>query len=636
MTTLDYYSKTMVCRRAARFEPALLTKTQAGNPVDTIMKTFAKAAVSGPFIRVLACTLVLVLACSDSGTGPDPDPPRAAAVSVSPTSATLTEIGATAVFAASITDQNGAPFVGTITWSSEAASIFSVDADGAVTALANGSGSVRATFQSLSDTATVTVAANRAPVAIDTIDAVSLGAGDDPASVDVTAYFSDPDDDDLAVAAASADETIATASVSGSVVSVTPAGAGGTSITVTATDPGGLSAEQTFDVAVTPANQAPVAVGTIDAVSLGTGDDPASVDVAAYFSDPDDDKLAFAAASGDETIATASVSGSVVSVTPAGAGGTSITVTATDPGGLIAEQTFGVTVTSANRAPVASGTIDAVSLGTGDDPASVDVAAHFSDPDDDKLAFAAASGDETIATASVSGSVVSVTPAGAGGTSITVTATDPGGLSAEQTFDVAVKGPNQAPVVVDTIASISLDVDYSVVINARAYFSDPDDDELTFAAASGDETIAKAGISDGLPILISVSAGETTATLTATDPGGLSAEQTFVVVVEGGVYIPMEGLKVANGRIELQGSSYDSCVSVDGLEVGDDTYTVHTSKWQTRSHAKGDWEDIDGTEKTGEICPLETETRGDYRLVGDMTWNGIRRNFHSENFFRVE
>ena len=59
-------------------------------------------------------------------------------------------------------------------------------------------------------------------------------------------------------------------SVSGAVVTVDGVAAGSATVTVTATDPGGLSADQMFDVTVVPANQDPVPEGTIaDRQSVG-------------------------------------------------------------------------------------------------------------------------------------------------------------------------------------------------------------------------------------------------------------------------------------------------------------------------------------------------------------------------------
>ena len=61
-------------------------------------------------------------------------------------------------------------------------------------------------------------------------------------------------------------------------------------------------------------NRSPVTVGTIPAQEVSAGQ-PVTVDVSAYFSDPNSDALSYTAASSDAEVATASVSGSMVTVT---------------------------------------------------------------------------------------------------------------------------------------------------------------------------------------------------------------------------------------------------------------------------------------------------------------------------------
>ena len=116
------------------------------------------------FLWVAALT-----ACGDdAGTGPaevtPEDPPRAAALAIAPESVALSSLGETAAFSATLTDQNGAAFAGTVAWSSSDAGLFTVSTTGVVSAVANGSGTVTASHEALSATAQVVVA--QAPAAI--------------------------------------------------------------------------------------------------------------------------------------------------------------------------------------------------------------------------------------------------------------------------------------------------------------------------------------------------------------------------------------------------------------------------------------------------------------------------------------
>ena len=134
---------------------------------------------------------------------------------------------------------------------------------------------------------------------------------------------------------------------------------GTATVTVTATDPGGLSATQTFGVTVTSANQAPTVGTALEDRTLQAGAEE-TVDLSAAFSDPggrlDGDPLTYEATSDAPALATASVSGSEVTLTGVAPGTATVTVTATDPGGLSATQTFGVTVEAAATEP----TLDAL------------------------------------------------------------------------------------------------------------------------------------------------------------------------------------------------------------------------------------------------------------------------------------
>ena len=96
------------------------------------------------------------------------------------------------------------------------------------------------------------------------------------------------------------------------------------------------------------ANRAPIALGTPNPVTLAPDDDPVTVDVSPLFVDLDGDHLTYTAATSDTGVATVSITGSTLTIAPAGEGQTTVTVTARDPGGLAAIQTVSVTVESAD------------------------------------------------------------------------------------------------------------------------------------------------------------------------------------------------------------------------------------------------------------------------------------------------
>ena len=193
-------------------------------------------------------------------------------------------------------------------------------------------------------------------------------------------------------------------------------------------------------------------------------------------------------------VAAASVSGSTITIGAVAEGNATVTVTAQDPGGLSASQSMAVTVERANQAPVAVGTIPAQTIRVGES-AQVDLSAYFSDPDGDMLAYDARPNNAGVVTAGVSGSTLTISGVAEGSTTVTVAASDPGGLSGSHSVSVTVGGRNQAPEAVGTIPDQNVAAGESAVVNLSLYFTDPDDDALTYDASSNDPNVVTASVS---------------------------------------------------------------------------------------------------------------------------------------------
>ena len=263
--------------------------------------------------------------------------------------------------------------------------------------------------------------------------------------VDVSQAFDDPDGDPLTYAVSSSVPGVVTVMAAGARLTLTAVSEGAATIRVTATDPGGLGATQAFGVAVVPAaNRPPEAVGGLSPLTLDVDGASVTVEVGGAFRDPDGDALTYAAASSSSSVASAAVVGSGVTVTPVAEGVATVTVTATDAAGSngTATQTFGVTVVpAANRPPEAVGALPPVTLGVDDAAVRVDVGGAFRDPDGDALTYAAASSAPRVVTVRAAGARVTLAAVALGRAVIEVTATDPDGLSATQTFGVRVTVP---------------------------------------------------------------------------------------------------------------------------------------------------------------------------------------------------
>ena len=184
-----------------------------------------------------------------------------------------------------------------------------------------------------------------------------------------------------------------------------------------------------------------------------------------------------------------------------------------------------------NRAPEAVGEITDIKVVAGDST-RISVRQFFNDPDGDELTYSATSSAASVAAVSMRGSDLTVKGVAPGTATVTVTATDPDSLSAEQKANVIVERPNQAPRLVTPIPDITVTEGESADLDLSVNFTDPDGDQLSFVADSDDTSVATATTGLLSVTVTGVSAGTATITVTATDPGGLSVSDDFEVTVE--------------------------------------------------------------------------------------------------------
>ena len=123
-------------------------------------------------IRLSAVLAVVALAtgCGDGDSPsapPTPEPARPTTVTVSPAKHELTALGTTVQLSAEVRDQNARVMAGaTVTWTSSASSMATVDASGLVTAAGNGTATITASAGSASGSAVVTVMQSVASVEV--------------------------------------------------------------------------------------------------------------------------------------------------------------------------------------------------------------------------------------------------------------------------------------------------------------------------------------------------------------------------------------------------------------------------------------------------------------------------------------
>ena len=402
-------------------------------------------------------------------------------------------------------------------------------------ALAAGEGSVTVTATNGEGAATQTFAVavkDQPPVAVGTLAAATLTVGDS-VDLEISESFSGTN---LVHSVMSSAEETATATLSGTTVTLAALAAGEGAVTVTATNGGG-AATQTFAVAVK--DQPPVAVGTLADATLTVGDS-VDLEISESFSGTN---LVYSVMSSAEETAAATLSGTTVTLAALVAGEGSVTVTAANSGGT-ATQTFSVTVK--DQPPVAVGTLADATLTVGD-ALEVDIAASFSGS---ALVYSVMSSAEEVATATLSGTTVTLAALVAGEGSVTVTATNGEG-AATQTFAVAVK--DQPPVAVGTLADATLTVGDALEVDIAASFSGS---ALVYSVMSSSEGLASTTLTGTVATVSALAAGSVTVTVTAENSAG-SATQMFLVSVED--QLPTAIGSLSDVRLTAGGES----VSVD-------------------------------------------------------------------------
>ena len=184
-------------------------------------------------------------------------------------------------------------------------------------------------------------------------------------------------------------------------------------------------------------NQCPTTLGFMpeDTVLVG---DTVRVNVTDFFQEADSgDVLVYTAESSDESTVEVTMAGSALTYIGVDGGEADIKVTATDKFECAAEQEFEVTVMYPNRAPTCTWSLPPPPfrwpVGTSGEEGNP-----CSDPDGDALTYTAVSSDTDVFTVSVAGDHIAFEALAVGTGELTVTATDPEGLSAEISADVIV------------------------------------------------------------------------------------------------------------------------------------------------------------------------------------------------------
>ena len=123
-------------------------------------------------------------------------------------------------------------------------------------------------------------------------------------------------------------------------------------------------------------------------------------------------------------------------------------------------------------------------------------------------------------------------------------------------------GTNRPPVPVREVAPQRIQAGaHETAINLSSYFRDPEEEALSFTAATSDPALVSAAVSGDTVILTPVAAGSATATVTATDSAGGTAAISFPVTVREANFRPFDiDLILLDEVAEPQAEALDKAV----------------------------------------------------------------------------
>lgn len=256
----------------------------------------------------------------------------------------------------------------------------------------------------------------------------------------------------------------------------------------------------------------------------------------------------------------------------------------------------------------------------------------FEDPEGEELVLSALSSDPEVATVLVYGLKVAVRGESVGSATITVTASDPGGLMVST--EIAVVVPNRAPVESGALPPAKVLGTGKWLARIDGSFEDPDGHALTFSAAAANTAVATAGIADSVTLVVSgVSPGTTTVTVTATDPWGLKGTRDVEAEVVEPVLIfrhdfdssaslddwtnlDASSSSVDDGRLRLHGTIYRDASAAEwelkaAVSNDDSVFTGFMIENVRQPPAYSLWirssESEDANYQFAACCPWETE-----------------------------
>ncbi|MBD2843552.1 Ig-like domain-containing protein, partial [Erythrobacter rubeus] len=338
----------------------------------------------------------------------------------------------------------------------------------------------------------------------------------------------DGDGDSLTVISASANNGTVTINPNGS-LNYTPNlnFNGNDSITYTISDGRGGTSAAVVPIVVNPVNDQPTTVGSLPSQANQDAQAGIFVDVSSGFTDVEDGALTFTASNLPAGLSidpsTGFITGTIDnSASQGGAGGVyTVTITASDSGGLSTTQSFSWTVT--NPPPQANNDGGA---GVEDTPITVDVIGNDFDPDGDTINVISASANNGTVVINPDNTLTYTPNTNFSGPDvISYTISDGEGGTDTAVFNIFVNAQNDPPTTVGSLPPQSnLDADGGISVATAGAFNDIDGPSATYSAT---------GLPPGLSI--DSTTGEITGTIdNSASQGGFGGVYSVAVTLSDG------------------------------------------------------------------------------------------------------
>ncbi|MBR0950712.1 VCBS domain-containing protein [Bradyrhizobium canariense] len=312
-------------------------------------------------------------------------------------------------------------------------------------------------------------------------------------------------------------------------------------ITVQVTDHAGATFSKNFQINVTNVNEAPTDVTMSNA---SVAENSAANTVVGFLTavDPDAGSTATYTLIDDAGGLFSLVANQVVTTAPLDfeqAASHQITVRATDGGGLTVDKIFTIATANVNEAPTAV-LLSNSSVAENSAANTVVGALSALDPDANDTATFTLTNDAGGLFTISNGNLVTTAPLNfeqATSHSVTVHATDVGGLTHDTTFAIATSNVNEAPTDISLSNTVIQQGTANGTVVGALSALDPDTGD-TFTYTLADNAGGQFAVSGGnIVVAGSLTTGTEQITVVATDAGGLSFQKTIGITVNGGALV---------------------------------------------------------------------------------------------------